>query len=172
MKISFAVDNSNPKKPVDILQIDEARICYRNFRGEAGKFNKEGERNFSLVIPDEEVANDLIERGWRVKIRAPREEGDTPFMHLPVKVNFNSRGPKVYLKSGKRTLELDESTVNMLDSVDITSVDLDIRSYDWENSFGETGRKAYLMNIWVTQRVDQNRFASRLENDEDEFEDE
>ena len=59
----------------------------------------------------------------------------------------------------------------MLDNVDITSVDLDIRSYDWENSFGETGRKAYLMNIWVTQRVDQNRFASRLV-DEEEFEDE
>ena len=72
--------------PREILQIDGARIIFRNFSGAATQYNREGERNFSLVIEDENVANALIEEGWNVKIKAPREEGDIPFMHLPIKV--------------------------------------------------------------------------------------
>ena len=133
MKISFG--------PKGILQIDEARIIYRNFSGAPSKFNREGDRNFAVVINDEEIKDALIEEGWNVKIKAPREEGDEPFMYLPVKIKFNERGPKVYLKSGKATNRLDEESVDCLDHVDIVSVDMDIRPYDWEVQ-GKTGRTA------------------------------
>lgn len=155
MKISFG--------PKGILQIDEARIIYRNFSGAPSKFNREGDRNFAVVINDEEIKDALIEEGWNVKIKAPREEGDEPFMYLPVKVKFNERGPKVYLKSGKATNRLDEESVDCLDHVDIVSVDMDIRPYDWEVQ-GKTGRTAYLQSIWVTQEVD--RFADRFAEEE------
>ena len=155
MKISFG--------PKGILQIDEARIIYRNFSGAPSKFNREGDRNFAVVINDEEIKDALIEEGWNVKIKAPREEGDDPFMYLPVKVKFNERGPKVYLKSGKATNRLDEESINCLDHVDIVSVDMDIRPYDWEVQ-GKTGRTAYLQSIWVTQEVD--RFADRFAEEE------
>ena len=155
MKISFG--------PKGILQIDEARIIYRNFSGAPSKFNREGDRNFAVVINDEEIKDALIEEGWNVKIKAPREEGDDPFMYLPVKIKFNERGPKVYLKSGKATNRLDEESINCLDHVDIVSVDMDIRPYDWEVQ-GKTGRTAYLQSIWVTQEVD--RFADRFAEDE------
>ena len=155
MKISFG--------PKGILQIDEARIIYRNFSGAPSKFNREGDRNFAVVINDEEIKDALIEEGWNVKIKAPREEGDEPFMYLPVKVKFNERGPKVYLKSGKATNRLDEESINCLDHVDIVSVDMDIRPYDWEVQ-GKTGRTAYLQSIWVTQEVD--RFADRFAEEE------
>ena len=122
MKISFG--------PKGILQIDEARIIYRNFSGAPSKFNREGDRNFAVVINDEEIKDALIEEGWNVKIKAPREEGDEPFMYLPVKIKFNERGPKVYLKSGKATNRLDEESVDCLDHVDIVSVDMDIRPYE------------------------------------------
>lgn len=149
--------------PRGILQIDDARIIYRNFSGVGSKFNREGDRNFAVYIPDEDMANELKERGWNVKIKPPREDGDDPFMFLPVKIKFNDRGPSVYLVTGNKKTPLNENTVSCLDDIDILSVDLDIRPYDWEVN-DKTGRTAYLQSIWVTQEVD--RFASRLMDDE------
>ena len=151
MKITFA--------PRNILQIDDARIIYRNFSGEASQFNRAGDRNFSVLIDDQQIADELINQGWNVKIKAAREEGDVPFMHLPVKVKFNDRGPSVYLVSGNNRVKLDEETIGMLDSIDILGVDLDIRPFDWEVN-GKAGRAAYLQSICVTQDVD--RFAQRF----------
>ena len=151
MNVTFA--------PRGILQIDEARIIYRNFSGLGSKFNREGDRNFAVIISNQEIADALIAEGWNVKIRPPREEGDEPFMYLPVKVKFNDRGPIVYLKTGKAMNKLDEESIDCLDHVDILSVDMDIRPYDWEVN-GKVGRSAYLQSICVTQEVD--RFADRF----------
>lgn len=153
MNITFA--------PRGILQVDDARIIHRNFAGRGDKYNREGDRNFSLVITDQEMADALIEEGWNVKIKPPREEGDEPFMFLPVKVKFNDRGPKVYLISGNRKNELDEESVAILDDIDIESIDMDIRPYDWEVQ-GKEGRTAYLQGIHVVQKID--RFAARYED--------
>ena len=147
MKVTFA--------PRGILQIDDARIIYRNFSGEGSKFNREGDRNFSLIIDDPAIADELVAQGWNVKIREPREEGDDPFIHLPVKVKFNDRGPRIYLITGDRRNELDEESVSILDNVDIVGVDLDIRPYDWEVN-GKTGRTAYLYSMRVVQEVDRS----------------
>lgn len=152
MHITFA--------PRGILQIDDARIIYRNFSGVGSKFNREGDRNFSVVIEDQDMADELIKDGWNVKIKPPRDEDDAPFMTLPVKVKFNDRGPVVYLKTGDAMNKLDEESIDCLDNVDILGVDMDIRSYDWEVN-GKTGRTAYLQSICVTQKVD--RFAARYE---------
>ena len=155
MNVTFA--------PRGILQIDDARIIYRNFSGVGSQFNREGDRNFAVYIPDEDMAEELKERGWNVKIKPPREDGDDPFMFLPVKIKFNDRGPSVYLVTGNKKTPLNENTVSCLDDIDILSVDLDIRPYDWDVN-GKTGRTAYLQSIWVTQEVD--RFASRMMDDE------
>lgn len=144
--------------PKGILQIDDARIIYRNFSGIGSKFNREGDRNFSIIIEDQDVADELVKNGWNVKIKPPRDEDDTPFMTLPVKVKFNDRGPIAYLITGKRKNKLDEESISILDNVDILGVDLDLRAYDWEVN-GKTGRTAYLQSICVTQEVD--RFAER-----------
>ena len=66
MELTFA--------PRGILQIDDARIIYRNFRGEGGKFNREGDRYFAVVIPKQELADELLNRGWNVKIKPPTDE--------------------------------------------------------------------------------------------------
>lgn len=155
MRITYA--------PRDILQIDDARIIYRNFAGRGDKYNREGDRNFAVLIPDEKLADELVKRGWNVKIKPPREDGDTPFMFLPVKIKFNDRGPNVYLKTGDAQNRLDEESVSILDNIDIISVDLDIRPYDWSVN-GKDGRTAYLQAIRVTQDVD--RFADRYASEE------
>lgn len=139
--------------PRGILQIDNARIIYRNFAGAPSKFNREGDRNFAVVIPDEDTADKLIKEGWNIKIKPPREDDDAPFMYLPVKVKFNDRGPNAYLASGNRLNKLDEESIACLDDVDILCVDLDIRPYDWEVN-GKVGRTAYLQAIKVTQEID------------------
>lgn len=148
--------------PKDILQIDEARIIHRNFEGRGSQYNREGDRNFSVVIPSQDMADALIDRGWNVKIKDAREEGDDPFIFLPVKVAFNGYGPTVYLRSGNKEIELNEDTVKCLDDIDIVSVDMDIRPYDWGPINGKCGRSAYLQSIRVTQRID--RFAAERQD--------
>ena len=150
MEITFA--------PKSILQIDDARIIYRNFSGVGSKFNREGDRNFAVVIPTQEIADRLIEDGWNVRIKPPRDEEDEPFMYLPIKIKFSERGPHAYLKTGKSVNRLNEDTISCLDDISILSVDLDIRPYDWEVN-GKTGRTAYLQSIHVEQEID--RFAAR-----------
>lgn len=157
MHITFA--------PRGILQIDDARLIYKNFSGAGSKFNREGDRNFAVVIENEEMKDALLEAGWNVKIKAPRDEDDTPLMYLPVKVKFTDRGPSIYLKTGNAINRLGEDSIGCLDNIYILGVDLDIRPYDWEVN-GKTGRTAYLQSIHVTQEVD--RFAERYA---DEFDD-
>lgn len=143
------------------LQIDGARITHRNFEGRGDRYNREGDRNFSLIIPNQEIAEQLMDDGWNIKMRPPREEGDEPFLYLKVKIRFSAKGPKAYLKVGDRMTQLDEDTIRCLDEVSISNVDLDIRPYDWEVN-GNAGRTAYLDAICVTQDVD--RFYNNFIN--------
>ena len=150
MRLSFG--------PRGVAQIDDCRIIYRNFSGIGSPYNREGDRNFAVIIPDAETADALVREGWRVKVKPPREEGDEPFRYMTVKVMFNDFGPKIYLQSGSARRELNIDTVSCLDRIEIESVNMDLRPYDWERN-GETGRSAYLKGMWVTQRLD--RFAER-----------
>lgn len=190
MKLTFA--------PKGLLQIDDARIIFRNFRGEAGKFNREGDRSFSVIIPEQRLTIQEMENiealyneariektasgpvllidgtevltyadalqaiGWNVKIKPPREEGDDPFIHLPIKVKFNDRGPLVYMKSGNAKVMLDKGSVHRLDNIDILSVNMHVRPYNYDVN-GSQGISAYLQAIEVIQQVD--RFADRHSDD-------
>lgn len=174
--------------PGNVLEINDARIIYRNFTGVGNQYNREGDRNFSLVITGgtlddgtdrrqvtaEEMADALMRDtnrfgvGWNIKMKAPKEEGDEPVIHLPVKVKFNERGPKIYLKSGANTVKLDEETVDTLDNINIVSVDLDIRPYDDEMR-GQPFRSAYAQAMWVTQKID--RFEERFEREHESYDD-
>ena len=141
-----------------VLQIEDARMIYRNFGGEASKYNREGDRNFAVIIPNQEICDQLTAEGWNVKIKPPRDEDDTPFMFLPVKVKFNNRGPNIYVQSAGNVKRLTEETVGMLDEIDIQSVDMDLRPYDWEVN-GKEGRSAYLQAMNVIQNID--RFGAQ-----------
>ena len=144
--------------PRGILQIDDDRIIFKNFEGRGDKFNREGDRNFSLLIEDPDTADAMIKEGWNVRIKPARDEDEPPFMRLPIKVKFSDYGPNVYLITGDRRNELDEESIGCLDNIDIESVDMDIRPYDWEVN-GKTGRTAYLQSMQVVQRID--RFAAK-----------
>ena len=104
----------------------------------------------------------LTSNAWNVKLKPPRDEDDTPFMFMPVKIKFNANGPAAYLKSGISVTRLNEDTIGMLDDISIASVSMDIRPYDWEVN-GQSGRTAYLQSIEVIQRID--RFGAKYEQE-------
>ena len=165
MRLNFVAQRNGK----NILQVDDARIIFRNFEGRGDKYNREGERNFALLLDDQEIVDALLddknEEGvsWNVKIKPPKEEGDSPFMYLPVKVKFNGRGPIVWLISGHRRTRLDEEDVDILDQIDIRSVSMDIRPYDDEIN-GKAFRAAYLQSMEVIQEID--RFSARWAEEE------
>ena len=150
MDITFA--------PRGILQIDDARIVYRNFAGEASAYNREGDRNFAVVIETEEQERALVEEGWNVKAKPSRSDPDDIFRFLPVKIKFNDRGPAIYMAMGDKEVKLDENNVKLLDKADIARVDLDIRPYDWEVN-KKTGRSAYLSAMRVVCNVSRFELA-------------
>ena len=134
--------------------MEGVRIIFRNFSGKEGQYNREGDRNFAVLL-DEQVATDLATDGWNVKWLKPREdvEGEDPQAYLQVSVNFKGRPPRIVLLTSTKRRNLDESEVEDLDWVDINNVDLIIRPYEWSVN-GKTGIKAYLQSIYVTIEED------------------
>ena len=63
MHVTFA-----PKGILQIDDIDGRQIIFKNFEGRGDKFNREGDRNFSLRIDDENTADALVKEGWNVRI--------------------------------------------------------------------------------------------------------
>ena len=141
------------------LEFNDCRIIFRNFSGVGSKFNREGDKNFAIVIPDTDCADMLANAGWNVKMKPALDEGDMPRMNLPVKVKFNDHGPNVYLQTGATRIKLTEENVGMLDKLDVERIDCDIRPYDWEVN-GNKGRSAYLDAMLFVQRCD--RFAADM----------
>lgn len=145
------------------LEIDDARITYKNFEGRPTDYNKAGDRNFALVIDDPEVAEELRDEGWNVKIKEARTPDEEPFMYLPVKIGFNEYGPNIYLYSGNHKRVLGPETIGCLDRARLTRVDLDIRPYDWSRP-GASGRSAWLRGLRAEQELD--RFSAGYEYEE------
>lgn len=137
----------------DNIRIEGARIGFRNFSGEEGRFNPKGRRNFCVFL-EEDIAKDMEKEGWNVKWLQPREEGDEPQAYLQIKVVFGKIPPKIVLVTMRGKTRLDEDTVNILDWAEIQNVDLVIRPYNWEVN-GNTGVSAYIKTMYVTLREDE-----------------
>jgi hypothetical protein len=142
----------------DTVLMEGVRIIFRNFSGKEGQYNREGDRNFAVLL-EESVAQTMANDGWNVKWLKPREEDeeatdDTPQAYLPVSVKFTDWSPpKVVLITSRGRSFLDEGTVDMLDWADIVNVDLIVRPYKWDVN-GKSGIKAYLQSIYVTIEED------------------
>ena len=144
------------------LIIEDAKILYRNFSGLGSPYNREGDRNFNVIIDDPETAQKLQEEGWNVKCRVPRDPDEQPLHHMKVNVNFKSlRGPKIYLHTGSSVCVLDETTVADLDQDDILSCDMIISPYHYERNT-VSGISAYLDTLHVV--VKEDPFAHKYAN--------
>jgi len=134
--------------------MEGVRIIFRNFSGKEGQYNREGDRNFAVLI-DDATAEAMARDGWNVKTLRPRDEDEEehPQPYLPVSVNFKGRPPRIVLITSRGRTNLDENSVEMLDWADIINVDLIIRPYEWTVN-DKSGIKAYLQSIYVTIEED------------------
>lgn len=136
------------------ILMEGVKIIFRNFSGKEGQYNREGDRNFAVLL-DEKVATALAEDNWNVKWLKPRdeEEEQSPQAYLPVSVNFKGRPPRIVLITSRGRTNLDEDSIEMLDWADIINVDLIVRPYEWTVN-NKSGIKAYLQSIYVTIEED------------------
>jgi hypothetical protein len=134
--------------------MEGVRIIFRNFAGKEGQYNREGDRNFAVLL-DDAVANAMAEDNWNIKWLKPREEeeDEQPQAYLQVSVNFKGRPPRIVLITSRGRTNLMEDQVEMLDWADIQNVDMIVRPYEWTVN-GRSGVKAYLQSIYVTIEED------------------
>ena len=157
--------------------IENAHIFSTNFSGREkvwnGKIiNTEGTMNFCVGIPDD-IAQDMIEDGWAIRISTPREgdEDREPSYFLPVEIKYRDRSrkllpekilPHVYMYAGRKETELNEDSISVLDGCDFENVDITIHPRIWEDDNGERKIKAYLIDGRFV--IKESRIAAKYAN--------
>ena len=132
--------------------MQDVRIIFRNFAGKEGMYNREGDRNFAVLL-NPTVAANMAKDGWNIKTLKAREEGDEEQSYIQVSVNFKGRPPQIVMLTSRGRNHLGEEEAELLDWADIRMVDLIIRPYEWVVN-GKTGTKAYLQSLFVTIEED------------------
>lgn len=137
---------------VKTFMVEDAPIIFRNFAGKESQYNREGDRNFAVILaPD--IAEAMLKDGWNVRYLESREEGEDPTPYISISVSFKNRPPRVVLLTANSRTQLGEDSVEVLDWADIKTADLIARGYDWIVN-GKTGTKAYLQSLFVTIEED------------------
>lgn len=126
-----------------VLVIEDAKIIFRNFAGKQTTYNREGNRNFCVVIDDPKMAQDLIDDGWNLKLSKKRDDDDPDSWYFAVTVRFDPIPPDVWMVTNKKKTHLTEDNIDNLDYAELETADLTISPYHWEVN-GNSGVKAYL----------------------------
>lgn len=134
------------------LIMEDARIVFRNFAGEERQYNREGDRNFCILLEDD-LAADMLADGWNIKRLKPRDGAEQGTAYIQVSVGFKGRPPRMVMITSRGRTDLGEDECVLFDWADILICDLIIRPYHW-NVNGRTGVKAYLKSIFITINED------------------
>lgn len=131
------------------LNLENILLGFKNFAGEKSQYNKTGIKNF-VVFLDEEIANELSNKGWNIKKTKESENFESQY-YLQVTIG---NGSKIVVISGENVQTfMDTDDVSFLDWADIENVDIIINPYNWKVE-GNSGIKAYLKTLYVTITVD------------------
>jgi hypothetical protein len=126
---------------------------WRNFSGKEGAYNREGDRNFAVLLP-EDVAKAMARDGWNVKTTKPQDGEEEGSPYLSIGVSFKGRPPEIYVITQARgRVRIGEDEVNTLDWLNYDVADIIVNPYEWsvrENS----GIKAYLQKMFVVIKED------------------
>lgn len=160
-------------KPRQTFMVEDATILFRNFAGNEKQYNEKGDRNFCVVL-SEEQALDLQADGWNVKRLKDREDQDTGDVivgdyYIKVTVGYKGRPPEIVLITSRAQTNVSEDMVETLDYVQIAEVDLICNAYHWESAgMGEGhGITAYLKSLYIT--VDEDYLKLKYTAAEDQI---
>lgn len=147
--------SKKPERP-PVLFLENAQLIWKNFQGRERQFNREGDRNFSVLIPNED-AEQLRALGWNVKELQPIEEGDPTQPYLKVKVKYNKdtgSGPSINIVLDEnRIIPLLKESLDIIDTAEIIKADLSLNPYVWDVG-GKQGVTAYLKEAYITIKPD------------------
>ena len=149
------------------IRITDAHLIYRNFAGDAKKYNAKGLRNFHVIIPTDS-AEAIAKDGWNVRWHDPKNEDDERWASLKVAVRFDMYPPTIILRSGENgRTQLNGNTVGILDWAELMNAKVIITPSRWENQ-GKTGIKAYLSRMVVEVNEEDLEFEGITPTFEDE----
>jgi len=132
------------------IELRNVQITFRNFSGKPTRFDTQGGRRNFCILLDDETAKKLEDEQWKVKYLKPREEGDTPQAYMQVKVAYNEwYTPSINVIAGDKMKQLNEDTVDTVDSLDIEFCDMTLNGRWFENADGNKGYSAYLKEIFI-----------------------
>lgn len=132
-----------------IIVLHNVGLVFRNFSGEARRFNTAGNRNFNAAI-SEAQAEMLTEKGFKVRVFPPKEDGGDPLYLLKVNVSYKYEEPNAKVVNTRCIRKLNEDTIGELDNLNIDKCDISITPSMWEKANGERGLSAYLSSIYAT----------------------
>lgn len=136
-------------------------IWQTNFAGDPSK-DRFGSsiRRASIIIPDVDLAMDLMDEGFNVRVTNPREgeeEGFEPRYFANTIVRYDSKKPpKIYLGSENTPYELlNEDTVGEIDECYVLKVDAKINKY-----YRKDGKRILYVDVmYVTYDNEQDPYA-------------
>lgn len=141
------------KRVTENINIEGAKLVYRNFSGKVSDRNRDGNRGFAVLLNDE-LAEHLKDDGWNVKYMKSNPDGYCQ-PYLNVKVRFDNFPPIATMINYAGKVRLDEHNIGELDYCMIKNADVIIRPYNYPASNNRpAGVSAYLKAIYVTIQDD------------------
>lgn len=152
----------------NIITIENTRFIFdTHFSGDPNvdRF-RSTQRYANLVIPDINLARQMIDMSCNVKLTRPKEgeeDGFEPRYFVRVVVNYESEWPpKVYLVSGDaEPVMMNGDTIGMLDKMWIKNVNVQLNLHPWAE-----GISLYVKTMYVEQSLEDDPFAARYMNRE------
>lgn len=130
------------------LTLENVTIAFRNFAGKEDTYNREGDRNFAILLEDER-AEQMLRDGWNVKrLKSRDEEEEFGPYYIQVAVSYKNKPPKVGVVTSKGLRYFTEDMIEMLDWVDIEIADVTLNPYEWAVN-GKSGVKAYVQSLFI-----------------------
>jgi len=142
------------------VTLRNCQVIFKNFSGRPDKYHPRGgddNRTFCVIIPDNELAQEMTNDGWNIRMLRPRDEEEQPVPYLQVKVNYAGEyPPNIYMISGHHKTLLNADTVGNLDHTRFIKCDVRISPYTYiDRDTGEERLSAYVRDLYATIETDE-----------------